>query len=104
MISAMAIDRLPRANGMNRITVTIEQLREMIGVQVWHDGMRCEILEVLEDGPSLILVSVDSDTLQSDQFGNPSRRVPQTHTVPVLTSDGTALHPAFLALDLIDQP
>ena len=88
---------------MNRITVTIDQLRNMIGVQVWHEGTRCEVLEVLEDGPSLILISVDGDTIQSDQFGNPSRRVPQTYAVPVLNSDGTALHPSFLALDLIDQ-
>lgn len=86
---------------MTRITITIEQLRDMIGVQVWHEGTCCEVLEVLEDGPSLILVSVEADTIQTDQFGNPSRRVPKTHTVPVLSGDGTALHPAFLALDLV---
>lgn len=87
---------------MNNVTVSMDQLRNMIGVQVWHEGMRCEVLEVLEDGPSLILVSADGDTMQPDQFGNPSRRVPQTLAVPVLTGDGSALHPAFLALDLID--
>lgn len=87
---------------MTPTTVTMDQLRSMIGVQVWHDGMRCEVLEVLDDGPALILVSADGDTMQPDQFGNPSRRVPQTHSVPVLSGDGASLHPAFLALDLID--
>lgn len=87
---------------MNTITVTMEQLRDMIGVQVRHEGTRCEVFEVLEDGPSLVLVRADGDTMQSDQFGNPHRRVPQTHAVPVLTGDGSALHPAFLALDLVE--
>ena len=87
---------------MDQLTVTIEQLRNMIGVEVWHEGTRCEVLEVLEDGPSLILVNADGATIQTDQFGNPSRRVPQTHAVPVLSNDGTALHPAFLALDLVE--
>lgn len=88
---------------MSTITVTIEQLREMIGVQVWHEGMRCEVVEVLEDGPALILVGVDGDTIQADQFGSPSRRVPPTHTVPVIGSDGDRLHPAFVALNLFDH-
>lgn len=87
---------------MSRLNVTIDQLRDMIGVQVWHEGRRCEVLEVLEDGPSLILVSIESDTIQPDQFGNPTRRVPQTHAVPVLNHDGSGLHPIFLALDLIE--
>lgn len=88
---------------MSPINISMDQLRSMIGVQVWHEGVCCEVLEVLDDGPALILVSVDGDTMQADQFGNPSRRVPQTHAVPVLSNDGEALHPAFLALDLIDH-
>lgn len=88
---------------MTGISITIEQLRSMIGVHVWHEGVRCEVLEVLEDGPTLILVSIDGDTIQADQFGNPSRRVPTTHTVPVVGSDGATLHPAFVALDLLDH-
>ncbi len=88
---------------MSGPSVTIEQLRAMIGVQVSHEGTRCEIVEVLDDGPVLILVSVDGDTIQADQFGSPSRRVPTTHTVPVLGSDGVSLHPAFVALNLLDH-
>ncbi len=75
----------------------------MIGVQVNHEGACCEVVEVLEDGPVLILVSIDGDCIQSDQFGSPSRRVPTTHIVPVLGSDGVSLHPAFIALNLLDH-
>ena len=87
---------------MSGIHISIEQLRGMIGVHVHHEGVRCEVVEVLEDGPTLILASIGEDTIQSDQFGSPSRRVPQTYTVPVVASDDTGLHPAFLALELIE--
>jgi hypothetical protein len=85
------------------ITINIEQLRNMIGTKLMHQGICCQVVEVLEDGPSLVLVSIDDeDEIQTDQYGNPMRRVPQNFTVPVLTQDRTSIHPAYLALDLID--
>lgn len=86
---------------MSETEISIERLRDMIGVQVHHEGVRCEVVEILEDGPTLILTSIGEDTIQSDQFGSPSRRVPQTYLVPVLAADGSGVHPAFLALDVI---
>jgi len=87
---------------VSNVEIGIDQLRSMIGVQVQHEGEHCEVVEVLEDGPALILASIGGNTIQSDQFGNPSRRVPQTYTVPVLAPDGSGLHPAFLALELVE--
>jgi hypothetical protein len=86
---------------MSEITITLQQLRSMIGLKVYHLGIPCMIVEVLEDGPSLVLVDQDDDKIQSDQYGNPLRKVPKTFTVPVLTPDGSAIHSAYLALDLI---
>ncbi len=86
---------------MSEINITLQQLRSMIGLKVYHLGIPCTIVEVLEDGPSLVLIDQDDEKIQPDQYGNPLRKVPRTFTVPVLTSDGKAIHSAYLALDLI---
>ncbi len=86
---------------MDEIVITLEQLRGMIGLEVRHQGKCCIVIEVLEDGPSLVLQSCeDPSTIQANQFGDANRRVPQTKTIPVLTPDQTELHALFLALDL----
>jgi hypothetical protein len=86
---------------MDEIIITLDQLRGMIGLKVRHHGMRCQIIEVLEDGPSLVLQNCEAiSTIQANQFGDANRRVPQTQTIPVLTPDHTELHALFLALDL----
>lgn len=88
---------------MADIDISLEQLRGMIGLSVRHEGGLYRVIEVLEDGPSLVLQSGRRDsTLQSNQFGDPHRWVPATETVPVLTAERDALHPTFLALDLVE--
>jgi len=87
------------------IEISLNQLRGMIGLQVRHDGGVYQVIEVLEDGPSLVLESRQHSTSQqADQFGEPGRWVPTTCTVPVLAASRTALHPSFLALDLVESP
>jgi len=88
---------------MSDIVITLDQLRGMIGIQVVHQGVPCKVVEVLEDGPTLVLLSIDESHIQSDQYGNPLRKVPQTFTVPVLNSTGDEIHPAYLALDLLER-
>lgn len=86
---------------MSEITITLEQLRGMIGLHVVHNGLQCQVIEVLEDGPSLVLQSQgDHKPVQSNQHGEASRRVPETFTVPVLSRDKQEIHPQFLALEL----
>jgi hypothetical protein len=88
---------------MGEIIITLEQLRNMIGLHMLHQGVRCQVIEVLEDGPSLVLQSVEeSPTIQPNQYGEATRRVPVTYTIPVLNKDHTELHPDFLALDLAE--
>ena len=86
---------------MDEIVITLEQLRGMIGLKVRHQGLSCQVIEVLEDGPSLVLQNCKAvSTIQADQFGDANRRVPQTQTIPVLTPDKKELHALFLSLDL----
>ncbi len=86
------------------ITFTIDQLRSLIGTRVEHEGMVCEIIEILEDDPALILQECEIHTIiQADQHGEAHRRVPTTRTVPILNPDRTEYNPAFLNLDVLNE-
>ncbi|QKT04854.1 hypothetical protein HUS23_14055 [Ectothiorhodospiraceae bacterium 2226] len=74
------------------------RLRILIGRRVRHQGQDCQIIEVLDDGPTLILQGDDA-VIQANRFGEAHRRVPHTYTVPVCDEHG-APHAEFLALKL----
>ena len=87
---------------MSEIVITIEQLRAMIGVEVLYRGLHYCVIEVLEDGPSLVLLDRDAcPGIQPNLLGVATRRVPQTETVAVLNADRTELHTDFLSLELL---
>lgn len=86
---------------MDTMTITLEQLHACIGRQVICDGEPCLIIEVIDDGPMLVLNCLDGITVvQANQHGEATRRVPRTRTLPVYSTDGAQLHPAFLKLNL----
>ena len=88
---------------MTQRTINSDKLRGLIGSKVHHQGEDCTIIEVLEDELAVVLRCNDeSNLVQPDQFGDPLRRVPATHTIPVLSSDGDELHPAFKELEVAD--
>lgn len=72
-------------------------LNGLAGRHVEYRGTRYMILEVLPEGPAVVLQSLseDSRALQDDQYGNPSRRVPYTLTVALLDASGSGLNPAL---------
>jgi hypothetical protein len=78
------------------------RLRDLIGTRLQHQGMQCRIIEVLEPGPVLVLQCENSNgVIQPNQYGDATRRVPKTISLPVLTEDGSELHPLFRMLDLV---
>lgn len=83
------------------LEITIEQLRGLIGLQVHYENCDCVIVEVLEDGPSIVLRADEATCIQHDQHGEAHRHVPRTMTVSVLSKDRTELSSALLSLDLI---
>lgn len=85
-----------------KLPITVNELRTMIGMCVSYQGTPGTIIEVLEDGPSLVLKNSGDASIQSNLHGHPTRRSPQTMIVRVLSENGTALHKEFLDLDLID--
>lgn len=76
-------------------------LRALLGTEVVHQGVRCRLLEVIDDGPLLILEDCEAHTtIQENQYGGLWRRVPQVYTVPVMSAGTCELHPQFVALNL----
>ena len=77
----------------------MERLRSLIGQHVSHLGIACQIIEVLEDGPSLVLQeSTPHSIIQADQHGEAHRRVVPSHTVPVRDAVSGQINPAFAKL------
>ena len=87
---------------MTDLPITLPSLRNMIGQCVSYQGCTYWIIEVLEEQVALVLRPSSADTIiQLNQFGDAHRRVTETFIIPVLTSDRLALHPEFLALELL---
>lgn len=83
----------------------LSALRTQLGTEVIHQGVHCRLLEVLDDGPLLILQDSEEHTMiQENQYGGLWRRVPQHYTIPVFTNDGRNFHPLFTALNLSITP
>lgn len=62
-------------------------------------GRRCRIVEVLSDGPALVLEAVDAEpAIQANQYGEATRRAVEVHTVPLLNPRGDALNPLLPGL------
>lgn len=79
----------------------VYELRKLIGEAVLHNGVCCRLLEVLEDGPQVVLEDCEANTsIQENQYGGMWRRVPRIYTIPVIDADGKGFHPQFLALNL----
>ncbi|MBU1192699.1 MAG: hypothetical protein KKE76_13405 [Gammaproteobacteria bacterium] len=86
---------------MTAIDISLEQLRTCIGQELEFDGQHCRIIELLEDGPALVLACTSSSSvIQPNQYGDATRRVDQTRTINVLSADGETYHADFLKLNL----
>jgi len=83
-----------------KLPISVNELRAMIGMQVCYQGQHGTIIEVLEDGPSLVMQTTGTESIQRNLHGHPTRVSPHTMTVRVLSDNGTALHKEFLDLDL----
>jgi len=82
--------------------MTSEQLHDMIGQCVVFEDVYCQVVEIIEDGPSLVLEDLEAHVgIQPDQHGEAHRRVPKTYTIQVFSSDGNEFSAEFLSLEPI---
>ncbi|MCL6557151.1 MAG: hypothetical protein K6T56_12430 [Burkholderiales bacterium] len=85
----------------DRIDITVDQLRSLIGLRVHFRGAPHTVIEIIEDERAIVLAPEGADpSIQADAYGNARRHVRTLITIPVLSADRTALHPDFLDLDL----
>lgn len=88
---------------MSQIVISIDQLRGLINLRIIHQGEYCRVIEVIEENLSIVVEHEERDpTIQSDQHGHASRKVPQTAIIPVLNSTGDEFSSTFLCLDLVE--
>lgn len=84
---------------VNKIVFTTEQVRSMIGLRVVFHDNHWQIVEVLDDGPHLVLESLERHkSIQADQHGEAHRKVPKTYTIPILSPDRLEFSGEFLTL------
>jgi hypothetical protein len=80
------------------------RLRNLIGTRARYQDALFEIIEVLEDGPALVLQSYEEHTtIQADQHGEAHRRVPQTMTLPISLTTSGQLDTISIGLMLLDN-
>lgn len=77
---------------MSALPATLEQLKRLVGAELRYQGMRCTLVEILDDPPMVVLRPVGAEpVIQADTFGNPSRHAPQLYELPVFAPDGCSL-------------
>ena len=83
-------------------TCNLQQLRNLIGLEVMHQGVCCRIVEILEHEPALVLeASGPREGIQDNQFGDPHRRVSEVFTIALFDEQREGeCHPDLLALGL----
>ena len=89
---------------MGSSKTNVSHLRDLIGSRARYLGAIYEIIEILEDGPALVLQNCDEHTtIQADQLGEAHRRVPQTMTLPISLSASGEIDTKSVGLVLLDN-
>jgi len=73
------------------------ELQQLLGLAVTLEGKRCQVIEILEDGPSVVVECLDLEPgVQPNQFGDGHRRAPRHITIPLCSpSEPERLDPRF---------
>jgi len=80
-----------------------DELQALIGRHCKHKECQCEIIEILEDGPSIVLYKHGQAEIQCNWFGEAQRRAPGTYTIPVVSKLTDDLHPVIQAIANDDE-
>ena len=69
-------------------------LSHLLGQPLTYQGMRCRVIDILEEGPALVLQGgAATRAIQANQHGEASRRAPPLFTVPLLNVRRDGLNP-----------
>jgi hypothetical protein len=81
------------------VLLNSEKLGNLLHRRVTYQGVECRIIEILDEGPALVLQDCRHESvIQANQYGEASRRVPRLFTVSLLNVRRDALNPALTEL------
>ena len=81
------------------LTINLHRLQDLIGKHLQYRGSYCQIIDILDEEPALILQDcADHKAIQSNQFGEANRRISPTYVVSLLNVRGDALNPVLSQL------
>lgn len=90
---------------MRTAAITLERLRSLRGSELRYQGLRCLLVEVLDDPPVVVLRPIGADpVIQSDNFGQPMRHAPPLFELPIFGRDGISLSAELLLLSVPEAP
>lgn len=76
-----------------RIDTLLEHLGALIGREALVEGRRLCVVEILREGPVLVLREAGHTALQDNLYGQPRRHAPRHFQVPLVSELGDRLHP-----------
>lgn len=77
--------------GAMETRMTLARLKSLVGAEVRYQGMRCLLVDVLDQPPVVVLRPIGADpVVQADNFGKPMRHAPPLFELPVFGPDGVS--------------
>jgi len=71
--------------------MTLARLKSLVGAELRYQGMRCLLVDVLDQPPVVVLRPIGADpVVQADNFGKPMRHAPALFELPVFGPDGVS--------------
>ncbi|WP_435101331.1 hypothetical protein [Arhodomonas sp. AD133] len=67
---------------------SLQDLEALIGREVTYQGRTLRVVDVIAEGPALVLGEPHVAGPQRDQFGQSARRAPGLWTIPVFEAPG----------------
>lgn len=71
----------------------LHHLSGLLGHEAQIEGRRLCVVEILREGPMLVLRERGNGSLQDNLYGQPRRRAPHHFQVPLVSELGDRLHP-----------
>jgi len=75
----------------------LHEMQKLIGRHIRYEGCHCEIIEILAEGPAVVLHKYTTSEIQPNLFGEAQRRAPGTYTLPLYSRETHDIHPVILA-------
>jgi hypothetical protein len=90
---------------MEASPLTLERLKALVGAELRYQGLRCTLVELVDDPPVLVLRPIGAaPVIQADNFGKPMRHAPQLFELAVFAPDGLSLSAELRLLSVPEGP